>query len=101
MVDNGSGWIDRQNWYENLRPVLSCTPSLDRQPGQSRLLRRQQPGLRGVHAELVALLNNDAEADPGWLEALEAVIRSDGHVGMAASKILVWEDPAGSTKPAI
>jgi GT2 family glycosyltransferase len=50
-------------------------------------------GFAASGSELVALLNNDAEADPGWLEALEQVIRVSGDVGMAASKILVWEDP--------
>jgi GT2 family glycosyltransferase len=50
-------------------------------------------GFAASHSDLVALLNNDAEADPGWLEALESVIRVSGDVGMAASKILVWEDP--------
>jgi GT2 family glycosyltransferase len=50
-------------------------------------------GFAASHSDLVALLNNDAEADPGWLEALESVIRVSGDIGMAASKILVWEDP--------
>jgi GT2 family glycosyltransferase len=50
-------------------------------------------GFAASKAELVALLNNDAEADPGWLEALESVIRLYDDVGMAASKILAWEDP--------
>ena len=50
-------------------------------------------GIFSMGTELVALLNNDAEAEPGWLEALERVIRSEMDVGMAASKILVWEDP--------
>jgi len=45
-------------------------------------------------SEFVALLNNDAEADPGWLAALVKIIRSAERVGMVASKILVWEDPA-------
>jgi len=50
-------------------------------------------GISSTNADLVALLNNDAEAEPGWLEALERVIRSREDVGMAASKVLVWEDP--------
>jgi len=45
-------------------------------------------------SEMIALLNNDAEADPGWLEALESAIRREEDIGMAASKILVWEDPS-------
>ncbi len=51
-------------------------------------------GIVATDAELVALLNNDAEAEPGWLEALERAIRQGDDVGMAASKVLVWEDPA-------
>ena len=50
-------------------------------------------GIFSTDTELVALLNNDAEAEPGWLEALERAIRQGEDIGMAASKILVWEDP--------
>jgi GT2 family glycosyltransferase len=50
-------------------------------------------GMFSTDAELVALLNNDAEAEPGWLAALDRVIREAEDVGMAASKVLVWEDP--------
>jgi GT2 family glycosyltransferase len=50
-------------------------------------------GIEGAQNEFIALLNNDAEADPGWLEALENVIRTHADIGMAASKIRVWEDP--------
>ena len=50
-------------------------------------------GMEGAECEFVALLNNDAEADPGWLEALAAAMSMGDDVGMAASKILVWEDP--------
>jgi GT2 family glycosyltransferase len=51
---------------------------------------------QGIHAaggEFIALLNNDAEAEPGWLLALWRACTSARDVGMAASKILVWEDP--------
>jgi len=55
-------------------------------------------GFSVSQAEYVALLNNDAEADPGWLGALFDAIRikpdvGESDVGMVASKILVWEDP--------
>jgi len=49
--------------------------------------------IQATQTELVALLNNDAEAEPGWLEALERAIRQSEDVGMSASKVLVWEDP--------
>ena len=41
----------------------------------------------------IALLNNDAEAEPGWLAALHRACSKQPDIGMAASKILVWEDP--------
>jgi len=50
-------------------------------------------GISASTSEFVGLLNNDAEAAPEWLKALEEVIRTAENVGMAASKILVWEDP--------
>jgi len=47
-------------------------------------------GIRASQSELVALLNNDAVADPGWLEALVDGL-DDPSVGMCASKILFWD----------
>jgi GT2 family glycosyltransferase len=44
-------------------------------------------------ARLIALLNNDAEAEPEWLEALASAFAERPCIGMAASKILVHEDP--------
>jgi GT2 family glycosyltransferase len=40
-------------------------------------------------AEYVALLNNDAVAEPGWLEPLVDAVGKSGHVGAAASKVLI------------
>ena len=50
-------------------------------------------GMEGSQSQFIALLNNDAEASPRWLESAVAVMRIGTHVGMVASKILVWEDP--------
>ena len=49
-------------------------------------------GFRAARTDLIALLNNDAEADPRWVEELTGAFR-DKRIGMAASKILVHEDP--------
>jgi GT2 family glycosyltransferase len=50
-------------------------------------------GIRAARGRYIALLNNDAEAERGWLAALRRALDSAPGVGMAASKILVWEDP--------
>jgi GT2 family glycosyltransferase len=50
-------------------------------------------GFAASDSEFVALLNNDAEAEPGWLQALASAFEGRADVGMAASKILVHEDP--------
>src|SRR5437763_12399859 len=51
-------------------------------------------GIAAAHGEFVALLNNDAEAEPNWLAELERACGSRPDVWMAASKVLVWEDPS-------
>jgi GT2 family glycosyltransferase len=56
-------------------------------------------GFSVSQSEYIALLNNDAEADPNWLQALLDSIHvkpdvGESDIGMVASKILVWEDPS-------
>lgn len=50
-------------------------------------------GIAASRAEFVALLNNDAEADPWFLFHLRRAFGKGERVGMAAAKIVVWEDP--------
>lgn len=45
-------------------------------------------GFAVASGEYLALLNNDAVADAGWLGALVEALESDGSLGMCASKIL-------------
>ena len=44
-------------------------------------------GQAGDH-EFVALLNNDATVDPGWLRAMVPVAQSDDRIGAVAAKML-------------
>jgi GT2 family glycosyltransferase len=50
-------------------------------------------GIAAARGEFIALLNNDAEAEPGFLSALFRMFEDQPDVGMAAAKIVVWEDP--------
>ncbi len=69
---------------------------------QARVIRNQEnrgfcaannQAIAASQFEFVALLNNDAEAEPGWLDALYQACNRHPRIGMAASKILVWEEP--------
>jgi GT2 family glycosyltransferase len=50
-------------------------------------------GIAAAQGDFIALLNNDAEAEPDWLGELYRACSRSPEVGMAASKVLVWEDP--------
>ncbi len=92
MVDNGSD-DGSPDLVRELAPAFPVPLRLIVNSTNRGFCAANNQGIAASQSELVALLNNDAEADPGWLTALEAVIRSGERVGMAASKILVWEDP--------
>jgi GT2 family glycosyltransferase len=49
-------------------------------------------GIQAARGECVALLNNDTEADPGWLEALVQALDRDREIGFAASKMIGFHD---------
>lgn len=49
-------------------------------------------GIRASHAEYVALLNNDTETDPGWLEALVRAAEAHPEAGSFASKLVDFKD---------
>ena len=49
-------------------------------------------GIRSSDAEYVALLNNDTETDPRWLEALVAAAETHPEAGFFASKLVDFDD---------
>jgi len=50
-------------------------------------------GIRQSEGQYVALLNNDAEASPRWLEALVGALDSNPQAGFFASKLLLYDQP--------
>jgi GT2 family glycosyltransferase len=87
LVDNGSSDGSAEMAEREFQA------SVIRNPENRGFCAASNQGIQTAAGEFVALLNNDAEADPGWLRALWRACTSAPDVGMAASKILVWEDP--------
>jgi GT2 family glycosyltransferase len=50
-------------------------------------------GIGRARGDYVALLNNDMELDPGWLEELVAALDADARAGSAASKLRMLREP--------
>jgi len=50
-------------------------------------------GAAQARGEYLAFLNPDTTVEPGWLEALIAVLESDPGIGLATSKILQMDSP--------
>jgi GT2 family glycosyltransferase len=84
VVENGSTdgsreWLERE-WGHRI--TLLAHPVNAGFAGGNNL------GIRASKGAWVALLNNDAAADPEWLAALVRAGEADRRVGMCASKIL-------------
>lgn len=79
---------------EALRPSYPVPLTVLRNRENRGFCAANNQGFTGARNEFIALLNNDAEAEPGWLSALQAAVETAPDVGMAASKIRVWEDPS-------
>ncbi|MGC8827650.1 MAG: glycosyltransferase family 2 protein, partial [Anaerolineae bacterium] len=48
-------------------------------------------GIRAAQGEIIALLNNDAEAEPAWVEVLVQALEAHPEAGSAASKMLLYD----------
>ncbi len=98
LVDNGStdGSVEMAEREFASRPKLGLRLIVN---GENRgFCAANNQGIAAARGRYIALLNNDAEACPGWLAALRGACNRGPEIGMAASKILVWEDPDESTR---
>lgn len=48
-------------------------------------------GIRATQSDVVALLNNDTEAEPNWLEELLRALDANPRAGMAATKLRLFD----------
>jgi GT2 family glycosyltransferase len=89
LVDNGSDDGSVEMTFAEF-PRVRVIRNLDNRG----FCEANNQGIAAARGNLIALLNNDAEADPGWLSELARVFEVSADVGMAASKIVVYSDPA-------
>ena len=87
VVDNGStdGSVELvKKDYPMVRPIC-----LDENKGFST---GNNTGIKNSTSEYIALLNNDMEVDPQWLQRLYRAIKETPKIGFCASKILNYKD---------
>jgi GT2 family glycosyltransferase len=56
--------------------------------------RAVNAGIQASRGEFIALLNNDTELDPRFLEELVGAIREHARLGMCAPKMVYYDDPS-------
>ena len=96
LVDNGSvdgSLVELRHWLQcsDAPPVevLATGENLGFAEGCNRAIRMlTDPGTAGS-VEYVALLNNDAWADPGWLAALVAAMQGDDRCAAVSSRLVL------------
>ncbi|MEI9811985.1 MAG: glycosyltransferase family 2 protein [Acidobacteriota bacterium] len=92
VVDNGSE-DGSAEMVKNITQYYPVPLILIRNSENRGFCAANNQGFVGARGTAIALLNNDAEADPNWLAALDETLRSSPEIGMVACKIRVWEDP--------
>jgi GT2 family glycosyltransferase len=86
LVDNGSKDGSVSFIQENFPEVIILQFKENR--GFSAAVNA---GIRESKGKYIALLNNDTEADPKWLEELKEILDGNPEVGFCGSKILFYD----------
>ena len=93
LVDNGSSDGSVEMVEVDFAKEASVEFRIIRNQNNQGFCAANNQGIAIAQGEFVALLNNDAEADPHWLESLIDVFDGHPEIGMAASKILMYSNP--------
>lgn len=93
VIDNGSDDGSSEMVLQEYAKSTKFRVKLIRNPENRGFCAANNQGFAASNTEFVALLNNDAEAEPSWLKTLASAFDGRPDIGMAASKILVHEDP--------
>ena len=88
LVDNGS----KDGSVEWVRGAFPQVRLITNETNRGFAAANNQ-AFRSARGDYVATLNNDAWAEPNWLEELTRAMESDPHIGMCASKMLFADRP--------
>jgi GT2 family glycosyltransferase len=88
VVDNGSRDGTADMLAEEFPGVVAV-----RFPENRGFAPAVNAGLRAARGDVLVLMNNDVEAEPGWLAALVGALERRPDVGFVASKMLSARDP--------
>ena len=88
VVDNGStdGSVD-------MIAELRFSVSLIQNSENRGFCAANNQGILAAKGQYIALLNNDAEAQPGWLASCVQAMEQSPDVGMVASKVVFFDEP--------
>jgi GT2 family glycosyltransferase len=86
VVDNGSADGSRELLARAYPEV--CVIALESNRG---FAAATNAGIRAAHGDIVALLNNDTEADLHWLEELARAMAENPRAGMVACKLRLFD----------
>ncbi len=92
VVDNGSEDGSVEAARSHLYNYFQSRSLLIENKENFGFCRANNQGIAAARGEYIALLNNDAVAEPGWLAALLPAF-ADKSIGMAASKIVSYDNP--------
>ena len=86
VVDDASP-DDTAQWVRDTYPWVDVVAL----PTNRKFAGAANAGIRASAGDIVVLLNNDTEAEPGWLAALVAPLETEPEVGFCASKLLLFD----------
>jgi len=91
VVDNGSTdgtlQVIKDTWSTLVSRVIE-------NPFNTGFAKGCNQGIQASRGELVAFLNNDCRAQPGWIETMVKAALAHPEAGMFACKILLSQDPS-------
>ena len=94
LIDNGSADSSVEMVEEEFARPARLAMTIIRNSENRGFCAANNQGFAQAKGEFIALLNNDAEAEPGWLSGMVQAFNGRPDVGMIACKILVHEDPS-------